>query len=417
MNAAATASARAPRIDVTSGAFKRDPFPTLERLRAEGPLVYARVPFLGTCRLVTTYAVVSTVLKDPARFVVDARNAGRGRFDAIRVPIPRSFRRLADNMLGTDDPDHRRLRNLVERAFRRRNVEQMGGRIGALTDGLLDRIAPRLAAGETVDLVPELAKPLPLGVICELLGLPEADRPRFLRWAGNMTSASTPLALLRALGGIRRLNRYLDERFEHARRHGGEGLLAALVAEEEAGDRLSADELASMAFLLLIAGYETTSNLIGGGVLALLREPETARKPLFEGDTAVATAVEELLRFVSPVQMTKPRYVAEDTVLEGQALPRGDVLLPVLAAANADPAAFAEPRRLDLARHPNPHLAFGSGLHSCLGLQLARAEGRAAIGGLFARAPALRLAVPEESLRWTNRLGLRALRALPVRAG
>jgi cytochrome P450 len=170
-----------------------------------------------------------------------------------------------------------------------------------------------------------------------------------------------------------------------------------------------------MAFLLLLAGFETTSNLISGGVLALLERSEEARKPFADGAAAIATAVEELLRFVSPVQMTKPRYVAQATELLGHPLARGEVLLPVLAAANADPEVFTAPHRLDLARDPNPHLAFGTGVHSCLGLQLARAEGRAAIAGLFARAPGLRLATPPGSLRWTKRLGLRALRALPVR--
>lgn len=408
---------RAPRIDVVSDAFKRDPFPTLARLQAEGPIVRARIPLIGEVWLVNTHAAVGSVLKDSQHFVVDARNAGRGRFDAFPIPIPTSLQRLANNMLGSDDPDHRRLRNLVERAFRRRNVDGMHERIEALADHLLGRLAPRAASGQPVDLVEEFARRLPMGVISELLGLPESDRPLFERWSKGLASAGSAVGILRALPGLRKLGRYFEQQIEHARREGGEGLIPALVQAEHEGERLTEDELISMIFLLMLAGFETTTNLISGGVLTLLQHPAEREKLFAGGDAAMAPAVEELLRFVTPVQMTKPRYAVQDVEVAGVRVQRGEVLMPFLAAANADPAVFADPATLDLARPSNPHFAFGSGVHSCLGLQLARAEGSVAIAHLFARLPDLRLAVDDAEIRWTKRLGLRALRSLPISAG
>lgn len=404
----------AARIDLVSDDFKRDPFSRCAALREAGPLLCARVPLLGECWLVTSHAAVGAVLKDAQHFAVDARNAGRGRFDAIRLPIPRSLRSLADNMLGRDDPAHRRLRGLVERAFRRQSVGALRERIRALADERLDRLAGELARVGTVDLVAELARPLPLAVICELLGLPASDHPRFARWASGLAGAASAIGMLRAMPSLRRLTRYLRAEFARRRSEPGPGLVSALVEEEEAGERLSEDELLSMVFLLLLAGHETTANLIGGGALALL-DPPRERGTAFGGEaSAAATAVDELLRFVSPVQLTKPRYAVEPLELGGERIERGDVLLPMLVAANGDPAVFTAPERLDLERRPNPHLAFGTGVHSCLGLQLARAEAEIAFERLFARWPELRLAVPAGALRWTRRLGLRALVSLPV---
>jgi cytochrome P450 len=314
---------RAPRIDVSSDAFKRDPFPTFAKLQAEGPIVRARIPLIGEVWLVNTHEAVGRVLKDAQHFVVDARNAGRGRFDAFPIPLPRSLKRLANNMLGHDDPDHRRLRNLVERAFRRRNVDEMHERIGALADELLGRVASRATSGEAVDLVEEFARRLPMGVISELLGLPETDRPLIEGWAKGLASAGSVVAILRTMPGLRKLGRYFEEQIEQARREGGEGLLPALVQAEHEGERLSEDELISMIFLLMLAGFETTTNLIAGGVLALLQHPADREKLFAAGDAAMAPAVEELLRFVTPVQMTKPRYAVEDVEVAGTRVQRG----------------------------------------------------------------------------------------------
>jgi cytochrome P450 PksS len=396
-------------IDFASQSFMRDPFPTLTRLRAAGPVVPVKIPFLGKTWIATTYEAVSDVLKDDGTFVRSPENAGKREPAGMRWWMPPTLRALAANMLGYDDPDHRRLRKLVDQAFNRQSVEGLHGRIGDICDGLLDR----MAGGGPVDLMEQLARPLPLAVICELLGLPEEDRPRFRRWVQALMSMTSLWGAFRFLPGLFRLVGYFKRHFEECRRHPRPGLMTALVQAEQDGDSLSENELLAMAFLLLVAGHETTVHLIGGGVLTLLEAPEQKTRLLADCSLA-PSAVEELLRFVSPVQIAKPRYVGRDVALDGQPLRRGDVLVPMLASANADPSRFESPERLDLTRAPNPHVAFGTGKHFCLGAQLARVEAQVVIEKLFSRFPDLSLAVPGSALKYTGRLGIRALTALPV---
>jgi cytochrome P450 PksS len=324
--------------------------------------------------------------------------------------MPRTLRVLGENMLGYDDPDHRRLRKLVDQAFNRQSVEGLRGRIGHLCDGLLDR----LASASPVDLVEGLARPLPLTVICELLGLPEEDRPQFRRWVQALMSVTSLWGAVRFLPGLFQLVGYFKRHFAQCRREPRQGLMTALVQAEQDGDQLSENELLAMAFLLLVAGHETTVHLIGGGVLALLEAPE--QKARLQADWSLApSAVEELLRFVSPVQVAKPRYVRRDLEFHGRALLRGEILIPMLGSANADPARFEDPERMDIARAPNPHVAFGTGMHFCLGAQLARVEAQVVVEKLFTRFPNLALAMPGATLTYTGRLGMRALTGLPVR--
>jgi cytochrome P450 len=361
-------------IDLASPAFMRDPFPVLTRLREAGPVVRVKLPLLGKSWIATTHEAVSDVLKDDGAFVRSPKNAGKRQFAGMRWWMPRTLRVLGENMLGHDDPDHRRLRKLVDQAFNRQSVAGLRGRIGGICDDLLGR----MASNGPVDLMEGLARPLPLAVICELL-------------VGYFK---------RHLAGCRRQPR--------------PGLMTALVQAEQDGDKLSENELLAMAFLLLVAGHETTVHLIGGGVLALLEAAE--QKARLPADwSLVPSAVEELLRFVSPVQVAKPRYVRRDLELHGRPLLRGEVLIPMLASANADPARFESPERMDLSRAPNPHVAFGTGMHFCLGAQLARVEAQVVLGKLFTRFPNLSLAVPGPALKYTGRLGIRALTALPVR--
>jgi cytochrome P450 len=249
-----------------------------------------------------------------------------------------------------------------------------------------------------------------------LLGLPEEDRPNFRHWVRALMSATSAWGLFRAFPGLFRLVGYFKRHFAQCRRQPRPGLMTALVQAEQDGDQLSENELVAMAFLLLVAGHETTVHLLSGGVLALLEAPE--QKARLQADWSLApSAVEELLRFVSPVQVAKPRYVRRDLEFHSRPLRRGDVLIPMLASANADPGRFESPERLDLTRAPNPHVAFGSGMHFCLGAQLARVEAQVVLENVFTRFPNLSLAVPESGLRYTGRLGLRALTALPVRLG
>jgi cytochrome P450 len=220
---------------------------------------------------------------------------------------------------------------------------------------------------------------------------------------------------VRFVPSLFRLVGYFKRHFEQCRRQPRPGLMTALVQAEQDGDRLSENELLAMAFLLLVAGHETTVHLIGGGVLALLQAPEQMAR-LLADPSLVPSAVEELLRFVSPVQIAKPRYVRDDLEFYGQPLVRGEVVIPMLASANADPHRFDHPEQMDIARSPNPHVALGTGMHFCLGAQLARVETQVAIERLFTRFSNLALAVHDVSaLKYTGRLGMRALTALPVR--
>jgi cytochrome P450 len=220
--------------------------------------------------------------------------------------------------------------------------------------------------------------------------------------------------LFRFLPAAFRLVAYFGRHFQQCRQHPRPGLMTALVQAEQDGDRLSADELLAMAFLLLLAGHETTVHLIGGGIRALLEAPEQKAR-LIADWSLLPSAVEELLRFVCPVQLAKQRYLGRDLELRGRPPHRGDVVIPLLASANSDPARFHEPERLDVGRAPNPHVAFGTGSHFCLGAQLARVEAQVVLEKLFTRFPNLSLAVPGATLQYAGRLGIRALTALPVR--
>ena len=399
------------KIDIVSQAFARNPFPTYASLREAGPVFQARLPLLGKFWAATTYQAASEVLKDDETFVMEAKRVGKSLFSGLLrlMPLPRILRAISDNMLARDNPDHRRLRRLVEQAFSRQSVERMRGRIGVLCDGLLDGLAGR----ETVDLLAEWARRLPVAVICELLGLPDEDRPKFIRWTNAFASMMSVFGLLRALPAIFRLVKYFRQQFEQCRQQPRPGLMTALVQAEQDGDKLSEDEMVAMAFLLLIAGFETTVLLLSKGTLALLKAPEQKER-LLNDWSLLPSAVEELLRFVSPFSMVQPRFVSRDLEFHGQSLQRGDRIVAMLGAANADPARFPDPAKLDLARSPNPHLSFGSGMHFCLGAQLARAEAQIGFERLFTRYPRLALAVADSELKYSGNF-LRALVALPVR--
>ncbi len=338
---------KVPKLDLASQAFGRDPFPTYARLREAGPVFQTRVPLLGKTWVATTYQAASEVLKDDAIFIMEPKKVGKTLFNGVLRLLPSMLRVLSENMLRHDNPDHRRLRRLVEEAFSRHSVEAMRGRIGDLCDGLLDG----LAGGDTVDLLEEWARPLPVAVICELLGLPDEDRRKFSRWAKAFFSFTSLFGILSALPTIYRLLKYFRRHFAQCRHQPRPGLMTALVQAEHDGDKLTENELLAMAFLLLLAGFETTVHLLSGGTLALLKEPEQKER-LLNDWALVSPAVEELLRFVSPVQMSEPRYVIRDLEFRGQSLRRGDTIVAWLGAANADPARFPNPEKLDLCAAP-----------------------------------------------------------------
>src|SRR5215468_802802 len=394
------------RFDFTNQDYLRDPAKQLARLRAAGPIVEVRFPIIGKTWITTTSEMAGRVLKDSETFTM-RRN---GKVAGLRWWMPGWLRTLAVSMLTMDEPDHTRLRSIVDEAFRRRAILDMEPKIFALADELA---AELFADGSPADLVERYARKLPLSVICELLGLPRADRPRFIAWANSLTRLTGMVSFLRMLAGIGPMKRYLEGRLDAARDTGGEGLIAELVRVEKEGGRISEQEMVAMVFLLLGAGSETTTHLISGSVYELIRAP-TLRDWLEEDWNRANLAIEEFLRFVSPVQFTKPRFVRKDIELGGVRLKKGDKIMAMLAAANMDPDANAHPEKLDLERKPNRHLSFGTGIHFCLGHQLARIEGKCALEALFKRWPQLELAVPPDSIRWRQRPGLRAIEKLPV---
>ena len=396
------------RIDFSSQEYFRHPAAEIEKLRAAGPVVEVRFPIVGRVWTTTTQDLADRVLKDSETFTLRKDDGGIAGF---RWWMPRVLRTLADNMLTTDEPDHRRLRDIVDEAFRRRAVLEMEPRILAIADELADGL---FAAGSPADLVDRYARKLPLSVICELLGLPLADRPKFTAWASGFTRFTGPFGFLSTIPRIFAMKRYMEERLAAAREHGGEGLIAELVRVEEEGGRISRSEMVAMLFLLLFAGHETTTHLISGSVYELLKN-HSLRDWLKEDWSRVNLAVEEFLRFITPVQFTKPRIVRRDTEFGGIQLKKGDKIMLMLAAANLDPQANEHPERLDLARKPNRHMAFGTGIHFCLGHQLARIEGVCALKALFRRWPKLELAVDESEIKWRQRPGLKAIEHLPVR--
>jgi cytochrome P450 len=252
-----------------------------------------------------------------------------------------------------------------------------------------------------------------LSVISELLGLPLADRAKFTAWAAGFTRFTGALGFLGMIPKMLAMKRYIEQHLETVRRQGGEGLIAEIVRVEKDGGQISRNEIVAMVFLLLFAGHETTTHLISGSVFELLKNPEL-RDWLEEDWSRLDLAVEEFLRFITPVQFTKPRYVRRDIELGGVRLAKGDKIMVMLAAANMDPRANPDPERLDLQRKPNRHIAFGTGIHFCLGHQLARIEGRCALKSLFRRWPALTLAVDPTEITWRKRAGLKAIDRLPV---
>jgi cytochrome P450 len=398
------------QADFTSQDYFRNPAAAVDKLRTTGPVVEVRFPLIGKVWTTTTQALADQVLKDTSTFTMRKDD---GTVAGLRWWMPGIVRTLSNSMLSTDEPDHKRLRDIVDEAFRRRAVLDMQPRIQVLGDELADEL---FAEGTPADLVERYARKLPLSVICELLGLPLADRPKFIAWASGFTRFTGALGFLGAIPNLYALKRYLERHLETVRAHGGEGLIAEIVRVEKEGGDISPNEIVSMVFLLLLAGHETTTHLISGSVFELLKNPPL--RDWLEADWGRADlAVEEFLRFVSPVQFTKPRYVRRDVELGGVRLRKGDRIMPMLAAANMDPQANPHPERLDLQRKPNRHIAFGTGIHFCLGHQLARIEGKCALKSLFQRWPQLTLAVAESDVRFRKRPGIRAIDHLPVAEG
>jgi cytochrome P450 PksS len=396
-------------VNMASPKFKANPYPFYARLRALAPVCRVTLPTKEKAWLVTRYDDVVTVLKDE-RFVKDTSNALTPEQTTNQLWFRKIFKSLRRNMLNLDPPDHPRLRALVHKAFTPRLIEQMRDRIQGLSNELLDQVQDRGG----MDLIRDFALPLPTTVIAEMLGVPVEDRHAFHRWSrAVMSAAASTWTMMRAMPNAWALLRYIGKFVEKRRADPQDDLVSALVRAEEAGDRLSEDELSAMVMLLLLAGHDTTVNLIGNGMLALLEHPDQMER-LRDEPALIKPAIEELLRYAGPAETATERYAREDVAIAGVTIPRGEMVWAVLASANRDDRQFACPDSLDITREPNKHLAFGLGTHFCLGAPLARLEGQIAISTLLRRIPDLRLAVAPHALRWRRGLLLRGLESLPV---
>ena len=387
-------------------AVRQDPYPVYATLRREDPVHWDAA--LGRW-LVTRYDDVAAGLRDP-RFSSQRSAALNANLPAaVQAELAPSARARATAMLFTDPPTHTRLRRLVNRAFTPRLVEALRGGIQALVDELLDAVQP---AGR-MDAIRDLAYPLPASVIAQMLGAPPTDRDRFKAWSDDIALSLTPASPEAALRGQRSgaaMGEYMAAIIADRRARPREDLISALVAAEEQGDALSSEELYAMCSLLLVAGHETTTNLIGNGLLALLRHPDQQRR-LRQQPDLWRSGVEELLRFDSPVQLAA-RVLREDVELRGRRLRAGQVVAFLIGSANRDAEQFPEPDRLDVGRQDNRHLAFGAGIHYCLGAPLARLEAQLAFATLLRRLPHLELAA--DHLDYRPSVGFRALQSLPV---
>ena len=399
-----------PRVDLFDPDFKANPYPAYAGLRSEAPVHRVALPDGRGMWLVTRYEDVSAVLKDE-RFVKDWRNALTPEQLAQIPPIPDVMKPLARNMLDTDPPDHERLRSLVQKAFTPRLIERMRPRVQAIADVLLDAVEDK---GE-MDLIDDYAFPLPITVIAELLGVSTEDRNKFREWSNAAVSGDTTQEYMEKvlLPHMQAFTDYLRAMFEEKRKNPKDDLISGLVRAKEAGDKLSEDELLGMVFLLLIAGHETTVNLIGNGMLALLQHPDQLQR-LREDPSLIKPAIEELLRYDGPVETSTERFAREDVAIGGTVIPKGEMVMVVIASADHDPERFVNSDELDVTRADNKHLAFGKGIHFCLGAPLARMEGQIAINTLLRRMPELRLADSPESLIWRPGMVLRGLKGLPV---
>ena len=394
--------------DLTSAAYKANPFPALRRAHAEGQIGRIKVPFLGMVDMAVSYDAVMEVLKDQDRFAADARNAGKK--SRMGMWLPKSIRLMTENMLQNDDPDHRRLRKLADLPFHARNIEDMRSSVERIADQLLDD----LAASDAPDLVSQYCKKLPLGVICEILGIEPHDRDMFAAWMDGMSGKTNLMMLFRFMPRLKKITKFLREEIEARRIDPRPGMITELVQAEQDGDKLSENELLAMILVLFVAGHETTTHLLSTSILSLLKHPDQLEELRSDWDGKSARAVEELIRYNSPVQFTKPRYVCADMEFYGKSLKRGQNIIAFLAGANCDKRKFEDPFTLDITRENVRHVGFGGGIHLCLGIQLARTEGQVGLERLFTRFPNLSLQVEEEKLNWMERAGMRGVYELPV---
>lgn len=396
-------------LDLFSPAFQADPFPTFAQMRTQDPVYELKVPTIAGRKywVVTRYEDIERVLKDNKHFTKGLRYLLSAE-ELTR--LPHVFTKLSNNMLNSDPPDHNRLRSLISMTFTPRLIERWRPRIQTIIDDLLDQVQEK----GKMDLIEDFAFPLPATILIELFGIPDEDKPRFRVWSNRIVEAIGNLeAILRLDALTVEFETYLHQLISEKRQHPSDDLLGQLIQSEAEGEKLSTQELISTVFLFLIAGHETTTNVISNAMLALLLHPDQMQL-LRQDPSLINAAFEECLRYQGPLMKATHYWALEDIELGGKLLQRGDEIALMLASANRDPEVFTDPDMLDILRQENRHLAFGKGIHFCIGAPLARLEGQLAIATLLRRLPNLHLNVDPQTLTWRPGLFIMALDTLPL---
>lgn len=393
-------------VNPFSSDFKNHAYALYEKLREHDPIHKIILPSGRTAWIVTRYRDAVAALK--------ADYLKKNLFQFVtpeEMGLPSSQMDLMfRHMLNSDPPDHTRLRGLVQKAFTPRMIERLKARIQEISDWLLDQVEEQTS----MELIQDYAYPLPIIVICEMLGLPSEERDQFRQWSHGLVSAiNVPEKYKQIESDMLAFTQYIKTLIQRRRQDPKEDLLSLLVQAESEGDTLSETELISTILLLIVAGHETTVNLIGNGIFTLLNHPDELQT-LRDTPSLMDSAIEELLRFMGPVEFATNRWTGEEYEWNGKIISEGDMVLIALASANRDPEYFKQPDRLDLSRERNHHIAFGMGIHHCLGAPLARLEGRIAIGTLLRRRNNIKLAVPPEQLEWQPTYLMRGFASLPL---
>ncbi len=394
-------------INLNSAEFNNDKFAWYEQIREDLPVHQAKVSIIKVFTI-ARYDDCTSILKDPRVLRNRSTITGGGRFP---FPMPKAIKPIAESMIVEDDPNHRRLRELVRRAFRPQAIEVLETKIDQYSNELLDGLSLK----KEFDLQSDYALAIPMRMIGDMMGLSREAIPQFKEMFSILTKGFGGWRILRTLfWDMPDTVRFVRELIGQKRDHPGDDILTGLIEADAEGDRLTEDEIVAMVFLLIVGGYETTVHLITNGVLTLLENPEQLAR-LRDNPELINSAVEEILRHRGPVQSTKPGYAAEDIQLHGVTIPKGKPIMPLFGAANHDPRAFDNPQVFDIGRTPNRHLGFGHGTHFCLGAHLARAEARFGILNLLQRFPNLQLAGDPASLKLQNMPGWHRYDGLPVK--
>jgi len=403
--------ARKP-IDLNGASFHDHKYAWYEWMREEAPVCTGKISIMKVT-LVSRYDDCKMVLSDPRFMRNRGRALGKGS-SPMPFPLPKSIAAIAKSMILEDDPEHRRLRSLVNKGFSPRAVAALSDRVADLADEILDGFGGQQGP---IDLLSDYARPIPMRVIADMVGVTKSEAQQFANIMGTVTNGLTGMRMVRTLlWDLRPAQRFVRDLIRRKRDQPGDDILSELVGAEEEGDRLTEDELVAMTFLLMIGGFETTLHLITNAVRTLIEHPDSLGRLRAEPDLW-GGAVEEIVRYRGPVHGTKLQYAAEDVVLHGETIAKGSPVMPMLAAANHDPRVFEKPEEFDITRSPNHHLGFGFGPHFCLGRQLALMETRVALEKIFSRFPNLELAVPASELQIAAMPGWHRHVSLPVSLG